>query len=1048
MIGRNVIRNDGVAKVTGRGVYGAEERFPGMLYAACRYTEIVCGKVRLLDLEPARQAPGVAAVAAYPDVPGDKRIGAIRKDQYVFVDDRVFYTGDVHAIVAAETRELAWAAADRIAVDYEPMPAIFDIEEAIKPDAPSVQPDFPDNVVVHYPLRKGDPEKGFAESAHILERVYHTGFQEHAYIEPEAVIAEPDPITGGVKLHGSIQNPFSTRKLVAGFLNLRLNQVNVIPSLMGGSFGGKDDILSVMGCRVALLAMMTGRPVQLVNSRENSFRESYKRHPYRLRYKAGFDKSGLLKAMGIDILADSGAYSCQSFFVIWRSVVQATGPYNIPNVRTDIRAVYTNNPYTGAFRGFGSPQVIFAVESLMDEIAATVGIDPVTIRERNGFTQDSVTASGQPLSGHRVSLMEALHTATDRSAFRGKHAAATTDPRFKRGIGLAVSYRGCSLGAEGVDATSAIVGMQADGSVYVGAALHENGQGLQTTFAMIAAEVLGCEIGDVCFIAPQTAIIADGGPTVASRSTLMGGRAVQLAAEKVRSELFESIRDRLGVASVDDTNWCGRVIRSNNDREVPLSEAVTAAIRQGRCLTAHGWFKGPDATWDEETGQGAAYFTYVYGCQVAEVEVDVLTGRIEVKHITAVHDVGRVINPLGAKGQVCGGVAQGLGYGMLEDFAVDGGRVTSSNFDEYLIPTAPDVPPIDVVLLENPDPFGPFGAKSLGEPTLELGAAAIANAVANATGRRFYEIPLTLERVFLGQVLKKPGRESEKSIVRGKNTAYLGKLEVTTPECLDEALDLLSGGDYQPLAGGTDILVRLRKSAKPRKLLNISRISELKASDGPRIGGGITITDLAEHFTATSGVGAEAALSIGSVQIRNRATLAGNLVNAAPCADTAPPLLLRDATVTLLSRRGERTLPLRDFLIGQYRSDLRPDELLLCATLADWTPNRSLWYKLGRRQAVNIGRLSVALEAIVNDRVFREVRIAMGAMWSHPVRLDTLETIFAGRTWNHDLRGEAENLLLELFNREIGGRWSSPYKIPVATGLILDMLEKATGGFA
>jgi CO/xanthine dehydrogenase Mo-binding subunit/CO/xanthine dehydrogenase FAD-binding subunit len=1048
MIGKDVIRNDGPAKVTGKGRYGADLVLPGMLYAACRYTDIICGKIVSMDTEAARKCPGVHTVATYTDIPGDKRIGTIRRDQYVLTDDRVFFTGDVHAIVAAETKEQAWQAADTIRMEYMPEEGVFDIEEAALPGTRSVQPDFPDNVLAHYPLRKGNVELGFAESAHILERVYHTGFQEHAYIEPETVTAEPDVITGGVKLYGSIQNPFTTRRVVAGFLGLKLNQVNVIPSLMGGSFGGKDDILSVMACRVALLAMRTGRPVQLTNSRENSFRESYKRHPYRLRYKVGFDNDGLLKAMEIDVLADSGAYSSQSFFVTWRSVVQATGPYNIPNVKTDVRAVYTNNPYTGAFRGYGSPQVIFGVESLMDEIAGVCKLDPVTIRERNGFRQGSLTASGQPLDAHRVSLLEALSTATERAGFLRKWRSLHDTGRYRRGIGLALSYRGCSLGAEGVDATSAIVSMQADGSVYVVTALHENGQGLQTAFCMIAAEVLGCSMSDIRFIEPQTAIIADGGSTVASRSTLMGGKAVQLATEKVRNELFEAIQPDLGVDDISATVWADGVIRTDHGREIKLADAVNAAMKQGRCLAAYGWYKAPDASWDEETGQGNAYFTYVYGCQVAEVKVDTITGRIEVTKMTAVHDVGRIINRLGAFGQIYGGVAQGIGYGVFENFEADHGKITAENLDEYLIPTAVDVPPIDAAFLENSDSFGPFGAKSLGEPTLELGATAVANAVAQALGKRFYDIPLTLERVRIGENLRRPERESEKSIARGKNTAYIGKLEIVNPGSLEEALELLSKGDYLPLAGGTDVLIRMRKSAKPRKLLNIFGLRELNSVEprfnGLTIGSGTTITRvLATASRPELRSLQEGATTLGSLQIRNRATIGGNIVNAAPCADTVPPLLLYDAEVELVSRTGNRTLPLSEFIVGQYRTQLHPDELLgkIILPITPLAGTCQSYAKVGRRGAVNIGRMSLAMAGRVDNGRITCIRLAMGAMWSYPKRLVSLEKWLAGRDWDAETRRETEAFLREMFEQDMGKRWSSPYKIPVAIDLILHELD-------
>ncbi|MDD2237386.1 MAG: xanthine dehydrogenase family protein, partial [Kiritimatiellae bacterium] len=392
MIGQRVKRIDGYEKVTGKAIYGDDLQLPGMLHAASRHTDIPAGKITRLDVAKAAAMPGVRAIALYRDIPGQTRLGPIRADQYVIVNDEVFYSGDVLAVVAADTREQAQAAADRIETEYEPYAPVTDVREAIQPGCRKVHGEYESNQVLHYPLRKGNVEEGFAQSDHVIERTYETGFHEHAYIEPESLTAAPDPATGGVTIYGSVQNPYTTRKMVAQFMNLPLNRVTVKSSVLGGSFGGKDDQVTYISCRAALLASMTNRPVKLTLTREESIVESYKRHPYVMTYKVGFNNDGKLNAMQINILADSGAYSGQSFFVTWRSVVQATGPYIIPNVSTDITTLYTNNTYTSAYRGFGSPQVIFAQESLMDEIAALCHISPLEIRLLNGYRQDSYTA--------------------------------------------------------------------------------------------------------------------------------------------------------------------------------------------------------------------------------------------------------------------------------------------------------------------------------------------------------------------------------------------------------------------------------------------------------------------------------------------------------------------------------------------------------------------------------------------------------------------------------------------------------------------------------
>ncbi len=1067
-IGKRVPRVDGYEKVTGKAVYGDDLKFHGMLYAGCRYTDIPVGKITNIDVSRAEQMEGVEAIALHKDVPGRQRIGPIRADQYPLVKDEVFYSGDVVAVVAAATQELARAAAEAILIEYEPLEGIFDVEEALKPDARLVHPEFKSNLVVHYPLRKGDVAQGFSSSDHVIERTYRTGFHEHAYIEPESVTAVPDPVSGGFDIYGSIQNPYTTRKVAAAFMGLLLNQINVKASTLGGSFGGKDDIINVMACRAALLAQLTGKPVKLTYTREESIQEGYKRHPYIMTYKVGFNADGRLQAMKIDILADSGAYSSQTFFVTWRSVVQATGPYEIPHVQTDIRGVYTNNTYTAAFRGFGSPQVIFAQESLMDEIAEICGISPLEIRRINGYQQGSVTASGQTLNAHQVSLKQVIAEAVEQSGYeqkREQYARMNSDrERFRYGIGLSCSFRGCSLGAEGTDFSSAIVAVQADGSVYVLTGLNENGQGMRTTFCQIASEVLGVALEKIVFLAPQTAAIADGGPTVASRGTLVGGRATIEAANTVKKRLFSVIRDELQVTTLEETEWKNGLIARKQAlpgvEPIPFEKAAEKAYWAGMNLSAYGWFKGPDVGWNEKTGQGNAYFTYVYGCQIADVKVDTHTGKIEALNITAAHDVGRVINRTGAEGQVCGGVAQGLGYGMLENYNIESGEVKSVNFDTYLIPTINDIPPIQPVLVENPDPAGPFGAKSLGEPTLELTAAALNNAVSFALGTRSYQIPLTLEQVFLGKPLKKPSRQSEiaRCGIQGgtfggdKQAKRLSSIRTATPRSLQQALELLASDHaYTILSGGTDVIVQARLDPETKHLLNISGLSELKeiheTDEAIHIGGAVSFSAILSNKAIQPyfPLLVEACSRIGSTQIRNRGTIGGNLVNAAPCADSMPPLIVYNASIHLQSQQGERIVPAAEFIIRHYQSVIRPDEILTAITL----PKRPLtarcytsYFQLGRRNAMNITRLSIsALVVFAQEGQIQECALVDGAMFSRSQHLTGVEEYLKGKRLTEAAIAGIHDPLAAMIDAEIGKRWSAAYKKPVFIHLCQDALR-------
>ena len=744
-----------------------------------------------------------------------------------------------------------------------------------------------------------------------------------------------------------------------------------------------------------------------------------------------------------------------------------TGPYEIPNVETDIRAVYTNNTYTGAMRGFGSPQIIFAQESLMDEIAEICGISPYDIRKLNGYKQGSLTASNQRLSKHKVSLMEVVDSTLKKAGYKKKlsfyQKLNKQDDQYKYGIGFAASFRGCSLGAEGIDASSAIVSVQADGSVYVLAGLNENGQGMRTTFSQIAAEVLGIDYNNVTFLEPQTATITDGGPTVASRSTLIGGQAVLNAAEQVKKTIFNVIKKELNVTKLSQTEWKKNKISTRNNPEnrkcILFKKAVEKTYQAGENLSSYGWYKAPKVSWEDKTGQGDAYFTYVYGCQLAEIKVDTSTGKIDVLKITASHDVGKVINQLGAEGQVYGGVTQGLGYGILEDYNIIEGDVKSKNFDEYLIPTVKDVPCIDVNLIENPDNTGPFGAKSLGEPTLEITSAAINNALAFATGKRFYQIPLTLEQVYLGKNLKKPVRQSE--VLNSINYKIHGKevnkkapritdIEIYTPKSLRETLSIYSTGKYKLLAAGTDVLIELRMETQPLKLLNILNLKSLLGIKENRksivIGANVTFSEIINNKLLIKNypMFVKACRTIGSIQIRNRATLGGNIMNAAPCADSVPPLIIYNAIVVLKSIKGTRKVPIEDFIGGGYKTKINTSEILSSIIIPKPENKKyyTSYYQLGRRNAMNITRLSVGiLMTFSKNNIIEECRIVEGALLHKPMRLRKIEEILIGNELNSGIINRIEEPLHKLIYDEIGSRWSSEYKMPVFVNICKDVLK-------
>ncbi len=784
-VGKPVIRTDGLEKVTGQAKFADDFNYPGQLFGVMVRIPVAHAEIRNVDYSAIENDPALVTICQASDIPGAKKVGPIKQDQPIFCFDKVVTPGDVIAMLVGPSEEALLKIRDKVRVDFKPLPVLNDPLKALEPDAPLIHPEQKSNLVVHHRVRKGNIEKGFAESDFILEQTYTTPFIEHAYIEPEAVIALPLEGNKGIRILGSIQNPFTTRKVVAQVLGWPLTKVRIVQAELGGSFGGKDDIMNILSARAAVAALKTQKPVKIRYTREDSILESYKRHAYHLHYKVGYTKQGKIKAMKIDVVADGGAYSSMTPFVTWRTVVQATGPYEVENVWTDVRGVYTNNPYAGAMRGFGSPQPIFAQESIMDEIAIQLGLTPYEIRRINGFRPGSVTATGHKLVDHDVNLLTVLDVAVKKSDFNrkwkayagetkrlapmaksqphpsGAHLILSKDQllepeeQWRKGIGLAVSFRGCSLGAEGVDAAAAYLLLQPDGSAFLLSGLAENGQGMRTTYSIIAAEVLGIRPEEIVYLDMDTSYVADSGPTVASRATLMGGGATKAAADILKGRLEEVLRKKWQLPDQTSFTFRDHTVRADGHPELsmPFAEVCSLAYSQGVNLSAIGWYSGPKVHWDEEMGQGPAYFTYVYGCQVAEVRVNMITGEVYVDKILAVHDPGTVINLMGALGQVYGGVTQGAGYGLWEEISTDQGFIRELNFDQYLIPTSKDISEIEPIFVQGHDPYGAWGAKSLGEPTLELTAAALANAVRNATGKRFFHLPLNLEEILLHRKL-------------------------------------------------------------------------------------------------------------------------------------------------------------------------------------------------------------------------------------------------------------------------------------------------------
>jgi CO/xanthine dehydrogenase Mo-binding subunit len=764
-------RNDAYAKVTGKTKFTDDLKFANVLHAAPAYSDFVHARIISIDTSAAEKVSGVVRVLTAKDVPGVNLFGQIIRDYRIFADDKIRYHGDVVAIVVADTREIAIHAAQLLKVNAEPLPAVLDSEAAMLPDSPLIHESHGSNVVNTHVVRRGNVDEGFKQADFVIEEKFQTQTIEHAYMETEAAVCVPRSTDGVIEVYGSMQHPFSTRRFVAACLGVALSEIEVIGTPMGGGFGGKDDTAAIVCARTALAAKLLGRPVKMVYRRDWSIRESYKRHPYRVQYKMGVTKTGRITAVQCRIVADGGAYCSVTPWVTWRSTVQCCGPYIVENVHCDTFGVYTNNVVAGAMRGFGSPQMNFVIEQMVEIAAQKVGVSGIEFRRRNMVRQGSVTITGQKLDGHKVAIEQALDTVLREIDYEKKLARCSHGARSSRreeaqnpkskirqslltsaatnedelyGIGLAMSYRGVSLGAEGVDFCAAIINVQADGSIFLETGIHENGQGSESAMSLICAEELGVDLKRIRYRRSSTSNIPDSGTTVASRGTIMGGGAVTLAARELKEKIAEALCGKLGCAA-EEVRFKGNFIcgRSDTDR-IAFDDAMRQMWQMQKFPFALGTFKAPRVSWDEHTGQGDAYFTWVYGCQAVELTVNKKSGKVKLLNAVAAHDMGRAVNPEMVRGQIYGGMAMSAGYALHEEVKAPGGKMTTLNLNTYRIPRSMDLPEMKVIIIENPDPVSPTGAKSIGEPANEILAPAIANAIFNATGVRHFSLPIRL----------------------------------------------------------------------------------------------------------------------------------------------------------------------------------------------------------------------------------------------------------------------------------------------------------------
>jgi CO/xanthine dehydrogenase Mo-binding subunit len=740
-VGKPIPRKDAYEKASGVTKYASDISMPNMLWAGVFRSRYAHALIRYIDTSKAKALPGVAAVLTHEDVPGTNRYGLFVRDRPVLCDREVRYVGDPIALVVAEGPEKVEEALTLIEVEYEPLPIVSDPLKAVQPDSPKVHEKG--NICRGTRITIGDAEAEFNKAAATVENTYRTGTQVHAFLEPEAGIGYLDE-AGRVVLIVGGQGPYKDRAEICETLGLPKDHVRVVTPPVGGAFGGKDDV--PVQIHLALAVLKTRRPVKMVWNREESSTAGLRRHPGIIKMKTAAASDGSLLANKVEVVYDTGAYAGMGPAVLDVSIENCSGPYRVPNVDIKATLVYTNNGVSSAFRGFGAPQVCFAMESQMDILAEKLGLDPIEFRLRNALKKGDVAAFRNRLNSG-VGIHEALERARAHSLWAKRAKIKSPDtPWTKRGVGVAAAIKGFTLGAL-PDKGTVEIELTREGRFLVKVSTTEIGQGMVVAFSQMAAESLKCDIDDVSIVSADTLETPDTSVTSASRSTYLGGNAIVIAAQKMLDLIFQNAATLLDESVRDLTADSSRVVSSKTGRRVSYEKVANKIISSGKSAKTVGTFEVPRVE-PIEGSLEIPHLFYMFACALALVDVDTLTGGVRVLKLVCIPDAGKVINPLTFEGQIEGAALQGVGYATLEESKMSDGQFKTRNFSTYLIPTVVDAPDVEVIAVESNQDTGPFGAKGVGEIGLVPIAPAIVNAIYNATGTRLYEIPATPERVY------------------------------------------------------------------------------------------------------------------------------------------------------------------------------------------------------------------------------------------------------------------------------------------------------------
>jgi len=732
-IGKPVPRKEGRKKVTGQALYVDDLSFPDMLHGVTVRSPAARGKITNISFGGDIPWDEFIVVTA-KDVPGANYVALILNDQPYLADGFVNHPEEPVVLLAHHDKYLLEEARRNVTIEIEEQPAIFSLADSLT----KTQIIWgEDNVFKKFLVDKGNVDDAWANADLIVEGKYETGAQEQLYIENNGAIAIANA-TQGVTVWGSMQCPYYVHKALVKLFGLPEEKIRIIQTETGGGFGGKEEYPSLIAGHAALLAWKSGKPVKMIYDRAEDMVATTKRHPSRTHHKTAVTRDGKLLAMEIDFVIDGGAYCTLSPVVLSRGTIHAAGPYVCPNVRIHSKAVATNVPPHGAFRGFGAPQSIFALERHMDKVAQAVGLTPEEFRRRNFIHEGETTATSQMIR-ERVDMDRFLTRALKLSDYHAKRERFArennaSNGRFskKRGIGFASFMHGAGFTGSGEVYLQSVVSAEAtaEGKVRILAASTEIGQGTNTIFSQIASETLGLDFDSIEIVQPDTGLVPNSGPTVASRTSMVVGKLVESAVTGLKQTL------------------AGSGFLADKYSATEFKKACADYIAKfGSLKTSSTYQPPPNVHWDDEKYQGDAYGAYAWAIYVAEVSFDELTYEARVEDFVALQEVGRVLNPVLAAGQIEGGVAQAIGFTLFENVVWKEGRMANNQMTNYIIPTPADIPPIRVYFEENPYAYGPGGAKGIGELPMDGAAPAILNAIENATGISFTRIPLMPEQL-------------------------------------------------------------------------------------------------------------------------------------------------------------------------------------------------------------------------------------------------------------------------------------------------------------